>query len=132
MARKKISSEKLETADRLRYLREQMGYTQEVFANRLNISLSAYKKIESAENNVSVNVLRKLNEMDVSSDFILFGHQTDVDTARSSIQRCSEADKLYLCVMLILHFVEKKGYSDKADLDAIFDVIKKITLTKDV
>ncbi|MBP3621138.1 MAG: helix-turn-helix transcriptional regulator [Lachnospiraceae bacterium] len=132
MARKKISSEKIETADRLRCLRERMGCTQEVFANKLNVSLSAYKKIESAENNVSLNVLRKLNEMDVSSDFILFGTQTDVDGAWRAIQRCSEEDKLYLCIMMILHFVEKKGYSDKTDIDAIFEMIKKITQDKEI
>lgn len=132
MTRKKISSEKMEAADRLRCLRERMGYTQEVFANKLNVSLSAYKKIESAENNVSLNVLRKLNEMDVSSDFILFGVQADVDNAWRTIQRCSEEDKLYLCIMLVLHFVEKKGYNDKSDIDAIFDIIKKITQDKEV
>ena len=132
MRRKDDVDVKQEVAARLREIRTGLGMTQEQFSEILELSLSAYKKIESAENNVSLNVLRKLNEMDVSSDFILFGTQTDVDGAWRAIQRCSEEDKLYLCIMMILHFVEKKGYSDKTDIDAIFEMIKKITQDKEI
>lgn len=130
MEEKKLTSEKMKTADRLRCVRERMGCTQEVFANKLNISLSAYKKIEGAENNVSVNVLKKLNEMNVSSDYILFGEQNNKDAAWRIIQSCPEEDKLYLCIMLMLHFIEKKGYDNEADIDTMYKMIKKIIKEK--
>lgn len=122
----KISTEKIKTAERLRGIRERMGCTQEVFANKLNISLSAYKKIEGAENNVSVNVLKKLNEMKVSSDYILFGEKGDVDSVWRDIQTCTEEDKLYICIMLMIHFVEMRGIDKNNDMDKIYSMIKKV------
>ncbi len=72
MAVRKITSEKMEKALRLKAVREALNYTQEEFANKINISLSAYKKIESAENNISVNVLNNLKkEFHISADLIL-------------------------------------------------------------
>ena len=126
----KILTEKMKTAERLRLIRERMGCTQEVFANKLNISLSAYKKIEGAENNVSVNVLKKLNEMRISSDYVLFGEKGDVDSVWRDIQTCTEEDKLYLCIMLMLHFVETKGVDKNNDMDNIYGMVKKIIAEK--
>ena len=128
MAGKKLTSERIQPADRIRHIREHMGYTQEAFANKLNISLSAYKKIESAENNISLNVLKKLNEMQVSSDYILFGKHKDVDEAWTNIQNCSEKDKMYLCIMLLLYFTDKNEdiHNNKKDVDGIFEILKKV------
>lgn len=124
MAEKKITLEKMQMAERLRCVRERMGFTQEGFANKLNISLSAYKKIESAENSVSVNVLKKLYDLQVSSDYVLFGSHTDVDDAWTTVQNCSEKDKMFLYIMLLLHFSEKDG--QKISADEILGLIKKI------
>ena len=41
--------EKLEAAKRLHQVRKNLGITQQKFAEILDISLSAYKKIESGE-----------------------------------------------------------------------------------
>ena len=63
--------EKLEAAKRLHQVRKNLGITQQKFAEILDISLSAYKKIESGENCVSLNSLRILNrELGVSADYI--------------------------------------------------------------
>ncbi len=132
MASKRLTDEKLNTADRVRGVRERLGFTQEAFANKLNISLSAYKKIESAENNISVNVLKKLNELQVSSDYVLFGTQNNVDDTWRIIQGCSEEDKMYLCIMLVLHFVERKDCSNESDMESIFKMLRKAINDKEV
>lgn len=131
MAEKRLTSEKIKTAERLKGIRERMGYTQEGFANELNISLSAYKKIESAENNVSVNVLKKLNGLQVSSDYVLFGEYKDVDDTWKIIQNCSEEDKMYLYIMLMLHFT-KGDVADPSRKDKIFKLLEKVLEEKEV
>ena len=98
MAEKRLTSEKIKTAERLKGIRERMGYTQEGFANELNISLSAYKKIESAE---------------------------------KTIQNCSEEDKMYLYIMLMLHFT-KVDMADPTRKDKIFKLLEKVLEEKEV
>ena len=74
MSKKDTVVERMQSAFRLRQIRENAGLTQEQFSEILEISLSAYKKVESGENQVSLSSLRKLyKEMSVSVDFILFG-----------------------------------------------------------
>lgn len=57
---KEFIKDKLDTAVRIRQIRENAGLTQEAFAEILGISLSGYKKIENAENQISLNGLRRL------------------------------------------------------------------------
>lgn len=105
MAKINFSKEKQQIATKIRLIREQAGYTQEQFSELLGISVSALKKIESGENQVSVACLRKLNDtMSVSADWVLFDKKVDVDTAWESIENCSETDKLYLLLKLIHYF----------------------------
>jgi len=127
----RITSEKMERALRLKDLRENMNFTQEEFANKLNISLSAYKKIEGAENNISVNILGRLrNEMNISADYVLFGENKDLDNAWYSVQNCTEKDKLILYGKLMLHFL-KTTCSDEEILEReAKDIIQKIMETK--
>ena len=69
-----VKENKLDAANRLREIRLNMGVSQEKFAEYLDISLSAYKKIESAENGISVRILRILKEQfNISSDYLLYG-----------------------------------------------------------
>lgn len=111
MSKKDTLGERLQSACRLRYIRESAGLTQEQFAEILGISASAYKKVESGENQVSLSSLRNLyNEMCVSSDFILFGKKQDLDDVWKDILNCSEADKLFILLKLLVYFTEvKKG-----------------------
>lgn len=127
------TTEKLELAARIRQIRENAGLTQEKFAELLGITLSAYKKIESAENQISLDGLRKLEkELKVSSDYILFGKNEDVDDVWKMIQNCSENDKMFLLFKLIIYFtkVKERSYCLKekqADYDCdILNILKEM------
>lgn len=66
--------ERMQSACRLRQIRENADLTQEQFSEILGISVSAYKKVESGENQVSIASLSNLyKKMNVSTDYILFG-----------------------------------------------------------
>lgn len=57
-----VSKDKIAVGGRFKLLREQFGYTQEQFAEKLDISLSTVKKIESGEYNVSLETQKKLKK----------------------------------------------------------------------
>ena len=73
--------------------------------------MSAYKKVESGENQISIASLKNLHkEMYVSTDFVLFGRKQDLDEVWKDILNCSEADKLFIVLRLLVYFTEvKKG-----------------------
>lgn len=60
--------------ERIRNIRSQLGLTQEAMAEQLDISYSAYKKLESGENFPSMDTLYKYKKrFHVSADYLLFG-----------------------------------------------------------
>ena len=121
-----------QSANRLREIRMNMGESQEQFAEYLDMSLSAYKKIESAENGISVRVLRKLKErFNISSDYLLYGDYKDIDNAMDVIQNCTEADKMKILLRLTQYFVgdKKKIYVEAKQLKeekAFSELLKEI------
>ena len=125
--------DKLDSAARIRQIRERAGFTQEQFAEILGISLSGYKKIENAENQISLNGLRKLErKLQVSADYILFGANESPDVMWERIQNCTDSDKLYLMIKLLFYFANNRNKAfyvkeDKANLDdAIFRVMEEL------
>lgn len=111
MGKADTSEEKMESAFRLRQIRESADLTQEQFSEILGISVSAYKKVESGENQVSLASIRKLyKEMNVSADYILFGKNRGMDEAWETVLNCSETDKMFLMLRLFIYFTKhKKG-----------------------
>lgn len=110
MGKKEISPERQDLANRLRQIREGAGYTQERFAELLEISLSAYKKIEIGENQITLDGLRKLDKkMEVSADYLLYGKNSDLDETWKMIQNCTEPHKLLLMLRLFHYFTKCKG-----------------------
>lgn len=57
-----VSKEKIASGNRLKMLREQLGYTQEQFAEKLDISVSTVKKMETGEYNISLDTQRKIKK----------------------------------------------------------------------
>ena len=75
----------------------------------LGISVSAYKKVESGENQVSIASLSNLyKKMNVSTDYILFGKKKDVEETWQTILNCTEQDKLFLLLRLLAYFTKIK------------------------
>ncbi len=113
-----FKAEKVSIANRLRKIRMSAGLTQEQFAELLDVSLSAYKKIESSENQISINGLRKIvTELNVSADYVLFGKYENFEDTWKMVMNCSEDDKLFLLFRLINYFttVKEGKYCDHKD-----------------
>ena len=72
--------QKREIAERIRKIRKNNNMTQEKAAERLDVSISTYKKMEATSSAISVENLKRMKkEMHVSTDYILFGEQKKVD-----------------------------------------------------
>ncbi|MBR6769914.1 MAG: helix-turn-helix domain-containing protein [Lachnospiraceae bacterium] len=109
MNKKDSAKERMQSALRLRQIRENAGLTQECFAEIMDISLSAYKKVESGENQISISCLKNLHKkMNVSSDFVLFGENQGLDEAWQTVSNCTETDKLFLMLRLLAYFTKTK------------------------
>lgn len=66
---------------RIRKAREDMGYTREQFAEKLDVSVSYMAEVERGRTGVSVKMLIKICDLlGLSADYILFGTNRDDDT----------------------------------------------------
>jgi len=66
--------------DKLRKLREQKGYSQEYIASRLNISQSAYSKIEKGETDLSLKRIDQLASLFEKTTPVFVGLLLDKDS----------------------------------------------------
>jgi len=97
-------------ASRIRQLRIDCGETQERFAEILEISVSAFKKIESGENQITIDGLRKLeHRLNVSADYLIFGKRNDASSIWTDILNCTENDKFLIMMRLYYYFTEIKN-----------------------
>ena len=102
--------DRVNTAARIRQIREDAGLTQEAFAELIGISLSGYKKIESGENQISLNNLRDLaRALQVSTDYILLGKKEESGTVWEQIINYPDSDKMFLLVKLLFYFAGTKN-----------------------
>lgn len=68
---------------RIRKAREDMGYTREQFAEKLDVSVSYLAELERGRTGISVKLLIKVcRVLGLSSDYILFGTERPEDTHR--------------------------------------------------
>ena len=77
---------------RIRKAREDMGYTREQFAEKLDVSVSYLAELERGRTGISVKLLVKVcNVLGLSADYILFGTERQEDTLRlDAIHRIDE------------------------------------------
>lgn len=68
---------------RIRKAREEMGYTRERFAEKLDVSVSYLAELERGRTGISVKLLIKVcTILGLSSDYILFGTDRTTDALR--------------------------------------------------
>ena len=68
---------------RIRKARENMGYTREKFAEKLDVSVSYLAELERGRTGISVKMLIKVcNVLGLSADYVLFGTDRDTDSLR--------------------------------------------------
>ena len=99
----------LQIGNRIREIRESIGYTQTNMADELEISLSAYKKIESGIMTVTVQILKIFKEKYcISSDFILFGKVGSINNIDMVIQDMTDEEREDIYNELLDYFVNQK------------------------
>lgn len=73
---------------RIRKAREEMGYTREKFAEKLDVSVSYLAELERGRTGISVKMLIKVcNVLGLSADYILFGSDRNDDSLRADALR---------------------------------------------
>ena len=79
---------------RIKKIREDLGYTQEQFAEFLEMSLSGYKKLESGDVNLTVDKLYMLNKkFGLSADYILFDEKAESGDVWMEICKLPKVEK---------------------------------------
>ena len=83
---------------RIRKAREDMGYTREKFAEKLDVSVSYLAELERGRTGISVKMLIKVcNVLGLSADYVLFGTERTEDELRLDAIR--RIDEKYLPLM---------------------------------
>ncbi len=68
---------------RIRQAREELGYTREKFAEKLDVSVSYLAELERGRTGISVKMLIKVcNVLGLSADYVLFGTERAADAGR--------------------------------------------------
>ena len=77
---------------RIRKAREDLGYTREKFAEKLDVSVSYLAELERGRTGISVKMLIKVcNVLGLSADYVLFGTDRQEDALRlDAIHRIDE------------------------------------------
>ena len=77
---------------RIRKAREDLGYTREKFAEKLDVSVSYLAELERGRTGISVKMLVKVcSVLGLSADYVLFGNDRQDDTLRlDAIHRIDE------------------------------------------
>ena len=77
---------------RIRKAREDLGYTREKFAEKLDVSVSYLAELERGRTGISVKMLVKVcNVLGLSADYVLFGADRQDDALRlDAIHRINE------------------------------------------
>ena len=77
---------------RIRKAREDLGYTREKFAEKLDVSVSYLAELERGRTGISVKMLIKVCKvLGLSADYVLFGSERPEDSNRlDAIHRIDE------------------------------------------
>lgn len=77
---------------RIRKAREDLGYTREKFAEKLDVSVSYLAELERGRTGISVKMLIKVCKvLGLSADYVLFGSERPEDSDRlDAIHRIDE------------------------------------------
>ena len=80
---------------RIRQARENLGYTRERFAEKLDVSVSYLAELERGRTGISVKMLTKVcHVLGLSADYVLFGQERKEDDLR--LDAIHRIDKKYL------------------------------------
>lgn len=117
-----------EIAGRLKELRLNLKYTQEQFAEFLDISVQLYKKMESGENNISIATLHKMKKrLKFSVDYLLFGEKDDQETIWNRVTALDDSDKEKLLIRLFVMMTsDDRRVSEKSTEEHLFQILDQV------
>ncbi len=118
-----------EIAGRLKELRLNLKYTQEQFAEFLDISVQLYKKMESGENNISIATLHKMKKkLEFSVDYLLFGEKDDQEAVWNRVIALDDADKEKILLRLFfLMTSDDRRVSVRSREEYLFQMLDQVT-----
>jgi len=103
-------------ANRIKQRRKSLKYTQEQFAELLDISANSYTRIENAFQRPALNTLIKIaHHLDLSLDYIVFGSDKNkpyspIDTdILEALLNSADKDKLIYTGKFLLRIAEING-----------------------
>ncbi|MDE6713605.1 MAG: helix-turn-helix domain-containing protein [Lachnospiraceae bacterium] len=117
-----------EIAGRLKELRLNLKYTQEQFAEFLDISVQLYKKMESGENNISIATLHKMKKkLRFSVDYLLFGEKDDQESIWNRVIALDDSDKEKLLIRLFVMMTsDDRRVSAKSREEQLFQMLDQV------
>lgn len=123
-----ISHNNKEIAGRLKELRLNLKYTQEQFAELLDISVQLYKKMESGENNISIATLHKMKKkLRFSVDYLFFGEKDDQESIWNRVIALDDSDKEKLLIRLfVLMTSDDRRVSTKSKEEQLFQMLDQV------
>lgn len=117
-----------EIAGRLKELRLNLKYTQEQFAEFLDISVQLYKKMESGENNISIATLHKMKKkLRFSVDYLLFGEKDDQESIWNRVIALDDSDKEKLLLRLfVMMTLDDRRVSAKSREEHLLQMLDQV------
>lgn len=117
-----------EIAGRLKELRLNLKYTQEQFAEFLDISVQLYKKMESGENNISIATLHKMKKkLRFSVDYLFFGEKDDQESIWNRVIALDDSDKEKLLIRLFVMMTsDDRRVSAKSREEQLFQMLDQV------
>lgn len=101
---------------RIRKARENLGYTREQFAEKLNVSVSYLAELERGRTGISVKMLKKVcTVLGLSADYVLFGEERTCNL--DLFDRIRRVDKKYLPILESLLTELLKLSLEEIDID---------------
>lgn len=106
-------------AERIKILREKHGYTQQEVADKLQISLSGYRKFEQGQRDINIHVLKDLTSLyEVSSDYLLGIANSTYNLQRMSLDIVLAQTDMYSSGMQYEMLKSRQGEDDFSTLHA--------------
>lgn len=126
---KKTKYNKRERTERIKAVRMLLGLTQKQFAETLGMSREGYQKLERGENNISTDVLEKLNHIyGISADYLLYGDFQDEEKVWNMVRNCSETAKMDIMIRLIAYFTTSRKVIYPDSGFSLEDFLKKVNI----
>lgn len=122
-------SRKMNCHERIKHIRKQLGLTQEAFAEQLDISYSAYKKLESGENIPSIDTLYKFKQkFQVSADYLLFDELNSADVTWERFLNSSVQEQMELYHRILYYFSNLKqiNFLSQQEQQELIDYINRV------